>query len=294
MQKEILAWTKTVEIPPAASGISPEACLIMMIYSISSQLSSDIEIYQEGEEKIWVSFGYSTFDSEMIFQGYGISAALVSQKYHVSVYGNTDKSETVLLKAFFSEDGRKLVMEKHSISGKNFEEFYNLSLCITWEGENRKDFLQVIAGLRHDRGILVVKRTAYTERIFEKTEQLDGHTYYQYIVLNEAAELEDGLLELSIPQIKKLWLVFLEDEAEIPEFSYALEAIRRKDFPGAFAWELALHLAMDETGVRIVHDRDGFHILGKEGKTMRYTYEVKSPGQKLFLKLLFPVPVRMS
>ena len=117
---------------------------------------------------------------------------------------------------------------------------------------------------------------------------------YRFIPIPEEGDIISSILDLSVAQQKELWLVFLADRISPLEFFYVLQAVDKGQVPSFFTWELSLRLAIDEEGIRILYDDNGFTVKDRNGQRIIYDYTAGSAAEKLLLKIIFPIAKRLN
>ncbi len=124
--------------------------------------------------------------------------------------------------------------------------------------------------LTYGSKVFPVRRTRHTEKTFSGLPQLSEDTYYRYMILDDTADITDGINALTVYRIQKLWSLLLDDDVSPPECSYALEHCK-----------FEVHLG-----------EDGFYTSSDGNRQRNYDYEEGTDVQRLLLKLFFPVPVK--
>ena len=293
MENKKAVWQRKIRIDDEILSGQEEINLIYMICAIGEELSMNPEIYSDGKRYMWIYYQRSLFDCGTIFKEYGYAAALISVKYPVVFMGNTDSLEEVFMKAVFTDDNNYLLMEKCGISGNDFEAVENFCVKVDWgKAEILDEYMSSLSHLTYGSKVFPVRRTRHTEKTFSGLPQLSEDTYYRYIILDDTADITDGINALTVYQIQKLWSLLLDDGVSPAECSYALEALEQEKLDAVFSWKLALRLALEHCKFEVHLGEDGFYTSSDGNRQRNYDYEEGTDAQRLLLKLFFPVPVK--
>lgn len=101
---------------------------------------------------------------------------------------------------------------------------------------------------------------------------------------------QDYLACLTVNQIVALWYKYLEDGISSLEFDWLYDQLEQQDAARLFQWELGLHIALSQLQIQIDYRAEGFTITNAVGNKMRFDFFSSLAAEKLFLKILFPVP----
>lgn len=283
MQKKISAWCGEENFDSEEYRGNISYALLELIYGISVDLASNPEYYKTDENTLWIYFPDSCFTADEILHNYGIYMALISKKIPLSVYGSTEGFESSELTAKISND--KIIYQKLNVSGKDFEIISNICIRLIFSSSVICNEYQVmIENLNFHNDYITCERTPFIEKTFEDISQYNNDTYYRYILLDDNPA--QYLLSLSVEQIKKLWLLYLEDGISPMEFDDAYNFIAGKEI-SEFSWELALRIALEEMGITVEYN-EGYRIFTRKGRRITPSYETKCSAERLFIKLIFP------
>lgn len=292
MHKKYTAWTQSRKIPGISPGIVPETELFNMIYAISSEMGTNPQVFLSGNHTLWLYYEFTCYSSESFFEEYGASMAFVSEKYPVSVYGTVNGSESGELIARMTQYGTKMEWIKKDISSGNFDEMLNICVKIKTPAEDmQKELYQILSDMDYRNELLAVRRTYILERVFADYPQYSPDTYYRYIPMAGDWKRTSCTASLTVLQKKELWMLFLQERYSPIEFDEVWKQMEDEQRLTMFSWEMALRLALDQLGIRILYDEEnGFSVIDGENKRMYYNYDSDSTAERLFLKLLFPSP----
>lgn len=293
MHKKLVAWERKTSAPKQNAEENADRYLIALIYSMSAEFAENPKIYIDGENVIWAHYENSSYVCNSFFDEFGISVAIVSQKYPICIYGSASGCESAQILAKI-ENKKTLLFQKLDISGKDFEQITDLCIKIeTSDSERQKELYDILCNVDYRKSFIVVKRTQYTKKVFVDFPQASENTFYRFIPVDETVDYTQAICSLSLEQKKKLWTILIVDKVSTVEFDYLLDIVNHKDgsslYP-LFSWELALRLVLSETNTKISYDGDEFKITDNQGNRVRYDYVGGTSAQKLFLKILFPVP----
>ncbi|MCH1981612.1 hypothetical protein MCG98_03385 [Ruminococcus sp. OA3] len=292
MHKKHTAWTQSRKMPGINPGIKPETELFNMIYAIGSEMGTNPQIFLSGKDTLWVYYEFTCYSSELFFDEYGASMALVSEKYPVSVYGTVNESESGELIARMSQYKAEMEWIKKDISSGDFDEMLNICVKIKTPAEDiQKEFYRILCDMDYRNELLAVRRTYFLEHVFADYPQYNQDTYFRYIPMAGDWKRTSCTASLTVSQKKELWMLFLQERYSPIEFDEVWKLMEDEQRLTMFSWEMALRLALDQLGVRILYDeKNGFAVINGENKRMYYNYDSDSTAERLFLKLLFPRP----
>lgn len=290
-QKKVV-YQQEADAPLLNVSIGSEGAIIAMIYGIACELSQNPQVYQMGKNTVWVYFQGSCFSCDALMGAYGTSLAFASQTHPVVFCGDCKGQETVELTGALVKSDKKVLLKRFSDSGRDFDDITNLCLRITVEDAvEATEICELIRGIDCFGFSVAVRRTAYAEKALAGCPQVIPDAYYRYIPMTEPCTPTDCVMQLPIDKQKRLWSLFLEYELSSLEFEYLSKALESGgDFP-LFTWELSLRLALNDAGYSISYGENGFEVRRGDSSRVVYDYEEGSAAERMFLKVLFPVPV---
>lgn len=291
MHQKRTAWEQHIPAPEIPSGENGACALVAFVYSLSKEFGCDPQAYLLGQEDtLWLYYGGSCFDCGAIWDEYALSMALAEQTFACSLYGTSERGEPVQLSAQLEREKDQICLQKQNISGKNFHRIRDLCVKIeVKEPQARQSLHDLFTHMSFRYGFAAVRRTPFVQAQLGGFLEPDAGTYYAYLRMEEDAA--GGFLDaLSVAQKQQLWLLFLQDGFSAVEFECVLQQMGSRCPPPLFTWELSLRLALGEAGIAVHNDPDGFWVTDGTGRRRSFDYEAGVPAERLFLKLLFPVP----
>lgn len=281
MQKKITAWSETIPYESIEDLPAPMIAAIDFVYIISSTLRHNPMVYSSADNVLWIHYPNSCFICEEFFSSYGLYIALSKS----SVYGGADSFEGGKLTARISDNGKALYCEKRNVSGTDFELIKDIALKIPLDnGKSVEEYKKLLCAVNYKSSCLVMERTSFTENVFDGQPQANPDTYFRYTFLSNTTEIY--LNSLTIELIKKLWLLYLVDRLNPLEFNDAFSAMEKNQI-SIFPWELALRLALEETGITVNYG-NGYSITDKNGRRITPSFDSNNFAERLFIKLIFP------
>lgn len=289
MHKKIIAKRQKIKFKDDIQEGNAPYYMMEMVCAAASDLEKIPQFYIVRQEKtLWVLYEYTSCICDDFQEKYGVLAALISEKYPVSVCGTSGELEHVWAEAGFINSRKELELIKRSTSGRDFDEISNICLRFYIEDEGELDELySCLINLDYRQGYLAVSRTLLAKKLFAGVQEDYSDTYYRYLPMNGGDM--DFWNSLSMNQKKMLWVLFLEYKVSAVEFEYVVNGLKGESPVYLFTWELALRLAMEELGISVESQGDDFKVYDREGKRFRMDYRKGSYAEKLFLKILFPV-----
>ena len=280
MQKKVTAWSsnipyKSLETPPS------DPAAVEFIYLLSCAEEQDPTIYAADDNVLWVYYPNSCFICEEMFEKYAAFMALSG----ISIYGGADGFESGELAAEICEENNYICCKKKNVSGTDFEIIRDIALKIPLEScQLVKEYAYLIGNISFRNSYLAAERTDFAEKSLNEFEQKSDDTYYRYVILGHRDE--SYLNSLSVEQLKKLWILYLADGLSPIEFDDAFSAMEANEI-SVFPWELALRLALEETGITVSYE-NGYLVKNRNGSRILLDFSSDIAAEKLFIKLIFP------
>lgn len=291
MYHTVVASETIRKLPAPSYTLSEYAIIVYWMYALSQELDMDPQVYTiDQEPSLWVYFPHSCFGCDSFLEEYGIPAALVSRTCPICVNGTVGELEPGELTSRLNRDGVSVTLQKRNISGKDFDRLTDLCVTIHMPDiDALREMQEILSHMRRRQGYVAVRRTPFSNTAFATFQEADADTHFRYLSLGEEAP-GDSLAALAIEQQVVLWRLFLEDGFSAVEFDHVLEALHRRPYYPLFTWELALRLALSAADIHIACDGGGFRVTDAKGQRRRFDYAGGTAAEKLFLKILFPVP----
>ena len=86
-----------------------------------------------------------------------------------------------------------------------------------------------------------------------------------------------------------LWQAFLAERMQPVEFDWLWDTYYREKGNCLLEWELALRVVLEKLGFRVERGEHCYRLVDSGGQERRFDFTRGDSGEKLFLKLLFPV-----
>ena len=107
----IQTWEQTM--PKLLRSLSKESVLLNLVGGLSAQLGANPQLYLSLQaQELHAFFPHSRLECAAFFEEFGVSAAYVSQKYPLSVWGNGNGLETCALTFSDFPEKQKLRMQQ--------------------------------------------------------------------------------------------------------------------------------------------------------------------------------------
>lgn len=285
MHKKNIAYEFEEELPQF-DGTTSEEELIALHMTISSALMMNPNLYTN-DKSLWIYYGHSYFQCEILFNDMLYSLAMITRKYPLSIYGCANGTETAQIR--FLVDGDKVKVQKLDVSGKDFNELYDLCLRIDFDDENLlKLFEEILGGIDYRNDFLLIRRNSFTNQAFTHYPDFDKNTYYRYLPMQALNEIDTDNFSYTLNQQIDLWLLLLEDGVSAVEFNVFMDKLEEGRLNSFFTWELALRFALDQAGYTISYNENGFEMRNRQGERLIYDYINGSSAEQLLLKIIFP------
>lgn len=281
MQKKVIAQSnyipyKSLETPP-----SHLAAAVEFIYLLSCDAEQNPTTYASDDNVLWVYYPNSCFICEEMFERYSVFMALSG----ISIYGGADGFESGELTSEICSDNKHICNKKKNVSGTDFEIIRDIALKIPLESSRIVgEYAKLIGNISFRNSFLAAERTDFAENSLNEFEQKSDDTYYRYVILGDRDE--SYLNSLSVEQRKKLWILYLTDGLSPIEFDDAFSEMEENEI-SVFPWELALRLALEETGITVSYE-NGYYVKTKNGSRIFPDLSSDIAAEKLFIKLIFP------
>ena len=288
MHKKNIALEFEIDLPAYDCTDGAQEELIALLLTISSELSMNPTIYTN-ENNLWIYYGHSYFQCEILLNDLLYSIAYISHKYPISIYGCANGIETAQIILEVGND--KVKVQKLNVSGQDFSELYDLCLRISCPDQEQLKMLNdILQGIDYRHDFLLIKRNAFTNQSFTHYPDLDKNTYFRYLPLRPIDELDLDRFSYTLKQQVDLWLLLLIDGVSAVEFSVLMNKLEMGCLNSFFTWELSLRFALQQANIKITYDDNGFIMQDRNGKRILYDYVHGSPAQQLLLKIIFPAP----
>lgn len=285
--RKMTASVKTVRMGGSPfEELSPVGNLCCLVSALSREFRIDPQVWAlPGEKTLWVLFQGSCCDCDSLLEEYG---ALLAASGNTVLCGTQDGFEEGELAARLGKNG--LILEKCNATGRDYSVLSNVCLRAILGSELELDFSREMIGAMNYRNFAAAAdpkwvQFPFTNGLFDK----DASTYYRFMLLEHTEDWNAACLSsLTIPQIKTLWIRYLDGGVPSIEFELLYDHIASGDLFALFPWELALRLALSELSIVPELTEDGFVLRGGNGGRIRLGPDA-SGAERLFLKILFPV-----
>lgn len=267
---------------------TPIRLALMFLYELSGELEEDPVIFRSGEgRKLTILFRGACCRCADLLMTHGGILARLSAHWRVMLCGTVGGPEVGDISIW--QEGSELCWKQSNVSGRPFEELYDLCVNLWVETEQELDFLsEVLARMSfRARCIAISRRYETVCRENELAKPCDGARFC-YLPMLDEVEPDEALESLSIEQKAELWSGFLENGLPAREFEWVWAACREGEIIGLLEWELALRLALNRNEIRIVNTESQFCVTDKSGKVARFNAASSNAAERLFLKILFP------
>ena len=288
MHKKNIALEFEMNLPAYAWPAGTEEELTALLLTISSELSMNPAIYTN-ENNLWIYYGHSYFQCEILLNDLLYSMAYISHKYPISIYGCANGIETAQIS--LDVGNGRVKVQKLNVSGQDFSELYDLCLRISCQDQKQLKILSdILQGIDYRHDFLLIKRNAFTNQSFIHYPDLDKNTYFRYLPLRPMDELDPDCFSYTLKQQVDLWLLLLIDGVSAVEFSFLMNKLETGCLNSFFTWELSLRFALQQADIKITYDDNGFIMRDRNGERILYDYVHGTPAQQLLLKIIFPAP----
>ncbi len=288
MHKKNIALEFEMNLPAYAWPAGAEEELTALLLTISSELSMNPAIYTN-ENNLWIYYGHSYFQCEILLNDLLYSMAYISHKYPISIYGCANGIETAQIS--LDVGNGRVKVQKLNVSGQDFSELYDLCLRISCQDQKQLKILSdILQGIDYRHDFLLIKRNAFTNQSFIHYPDLDKNTYFRYLPLRPMDELDPNRFSYTLKQQVDLWLLLLIDGVSAVEFSFLMNKLETGCLNSFFTWELSLRFALQQADIKITYDDNGFIMRDRNGERILYDYVHGTPAQQLLLKIIFPAP----
>lgn len=281
MQKKVTAWSNNIQYQKLETPPSNLAAAVEFIYLLSCAAEQDPTTYAADDNVLWVYYPNSCFICEEMFEKYAAFMALSG----ISIYGGADGFESGELTSEICSDNKHICNKKKNVSGTDFEIIRDIALKIPLESSRIvKEYAKLIGNISFRNSCLAAERTDFAEKSLNEFDQKSDDTYYRYVILRDREE--SYLNSLSVKQRKKLWILYLTDGLSPIEFDDAFSEMEANQI-SVFPWELALRLALEETGITVSYE-NGYYVKTQNGSRILPDFSSDIAAEKLFIKLIFP------
>lgn len=292
-----VAATETIPIGRKEQGlldIPPGRIVVSILYDLCNAFEVRPSVYcAQGSRIVSVLFHSVCMGCDELSARYGELAAAASEVWPFTISGTTADRENASLRFIWNRTG--ISFEMSSVSGKEFDHIEGL--CLEWCCPD--------TDTAHRLSIVLSRLTPHLKcfgehrglsDFLQKNElsiPFDG-AFFCYVPLDdEELCAADYTGCLSLEQKAALWGTFLEDGFCPLEFDWLFQQLERDNLHDYLEWEFALEMTMERLGFSVVNAADGFWVEDGQGHRRRFDYRTGSVAEKMFLKILFPVTLRI-
>lgn len=293
LNQKRLAMSGHGPMPSEEIGKCKELMLTLtMLHDLAVRLQEVPLLYDLCDNKIRVLFRNSQIDCDGFLDDYKEIMAVISIKWPVIVYGVVDNQEVGELRVAIDEiDGQKeLNYSYYNVSGKSFNSLSGICMTVDVACHLSREFLkEAIHGIGIQNTCILVHQKWQGFCAENELPKFSKDSGFCYLLTISDGNWLDMLHSISITQKEELWQKFLEDSLTPVEFQWLLDAFNKRQAAGLLEWELALRVVLCRLGIKITNEVGYFHVEDAEGKALRFQFNSKSPAEKMFLKILFPI-----
>ena len=222
-----------------------------------------------------------------IAAGADADMAAVASRFRLCVYGTTEGRETAQITAVQEETGIWAVLQ--TVSGKPFDLLSGLGISLdTGSAALAAQLKEVVASLSHRMPCAAISRRH--ERLLRDCGLLaptEG-SFFAYAAW-EPCSRRAFLASLTWENKAELWRTFLTGSTQPAEFDWLWENYYTDRGIFLLEWELTLLMTLEELGFTVERGDASFRVSDRQGAPRRFDIARGGPGEKLFLKLLFPL-----
>lgn len=318
MQKKITVSRAELLDSARRKSETPLGDVCALIRCLSEQFQEKPQLYEpQCREELWAAFPRAVLQTEDFFEDYGAVLASLSDVYPVTVHGFADRLEegelsvtpvpNRLVEGKLSaepipccdvcdvpdvrkETGR-IQCVKQSMSGRDFELLSSVWLKIRFRRRLETDFTAQVIRASAPGAAAAAVCARWADVFSEKDLFADTETSrFRYVFFDDVSDQSRAMIGcLSVSQIKELWVTYLADRSDSVELELFYERLNELSEEEVGRLTMALRLALDELSIRVGWCCGEFHVTDAEGARLWFDFASKSPAEKLFLKLLFPV-----
>lgn len=307
MQKKITVSRTELLDPARLRSETPLGDVCALIRCLSEQFQEKPQLYEpQCREELWAVFPRAVLQTEDFFEDYGAVLASLSGVYPVTVHGFADRLEEGELSvapvpcsdvcdvcdaADVREGTGRIQCVKESMSGRDFELLSSVWLKIRFRRRMETEFTAQVIRASAPGAAAAAVCARWADVFSEKDLFADTETSrFRYVFFDDVSDRSRAMLGcLSVSQIKELWVAYLADRSDSVELELFYERLNELSEEEVGRLTMALRLALDELSIRVGWCCGEFHVTDAEGARLWFDFASKSPAEKLFLKLLFPV-----
>lgn len=261
--------------------------LFYLILGLARDFDAKCEVVSLEEiTQLWLLFPNSCMDCSMFSHEYKEILYTLQDEFELTVHGVSEAYEPASL--MFHAKEKQLTVTYQNISGNPFFQLYAIHLQMNFSNEVTGRFVKsVLTKWDFSKPLIAVE--PYWKNQLKEKDLFETDTdiyYYDYIVLEESEQRNELLKEaLSLKQLAKLWEIFLNEQVTPYELSLFEQGTSHLEL---FRLEMSLRIALLNSKIRVVLTSQHFEIY-KHDQRLWLDSHSAAEGEKLFLKILFPV-----
>lgn len=261
--------------------------LFYLILGLAKDFDAKCEVVTlEETTQLWLLFPNSCMDCSMFSHEYKEILYTLQDECELTVHGVSEAYEPACL--LFHAKEKQLTVTYQNISGNPFLQLYAIHLQMKFSNEVMGTFVKSVLTEWDFSTPLIAVEPHWKNRLKEK-DLFETDTeiyYYDYIRLEESKQRNELLKEaLSLKQLAKLWELFLNEQVTPYELSLFEQDTSHLEL---FRLEMSLRMALLHSKIRVVLTSQHFEIYRKDRRLWLDSHSA-AEGEKLFLKILFPV-----
>lgn len=265
--------------------------LFYLILGLARDFDTKCEVVTlEETTQLWLLFPNSCMDCSMFSHEYKEILYELQDEFELTVHGVSEAYEPACL--MFHAKEKQLKVTYQNISGTPFGQLYAIHLQMNFANEAAETFVKsVLTEWDFTRPLIAVE--PYWKNQLKEKDLFETETdiyYYDYIRLEECEQSNEVLkAALSLKQLAKLWEIFLNEQVTPYELSLFELGTSHLEL---FRLEMSLRIALLHSKIRVVLTTQHFEIY-KNNQRLWLDSHSAAEGEKLFLKVLFPVRRRL-
>lgn len=245
-------------------------------------------LHVAGSCRLDLLFRGARYDCEDFSYRYGETIAELSAVWPATASGYAQSRETCEISAIMREG--VVIVRQATASGTAYQTLDDLCLRITCADlDEASGLMAVFSRLQPPQACIALPRLheAFCRR-HELLLPMEGACFCYLPLEEEEPEDADKLRCLSMTQKTTLWKTFLEDKVSRKEFDWLYGLA--EGTVNLLEWELALQVALSELHFAVSNQKGAFFVQDAKGNRQRFDFATNSSAEKIFLRLLFPVP----
>ena len=264
--------------------------LFYLVLGLARDFDTKCEVLTLEEiSQLWLLFPNSCMDCSMFGHEYKEILYELQDDFQLTVHGISEANEPACL--MFSAKEKCLEVTYQNISGEPFLQLYAIHLQMTFSNEIAERFVKTIL-MEWDFSKPLIAADPFWKNQLKEKDLFETDTdiyYYDYILLEEQENKNELLKEtLSLKQLSKLWEIFLNEQVTPYELSLFEQGMSHLDL---FRLEMSLRMALVQSEIKVVLTSRYFEIYKNDQRLWLDSHSA-AEGEKLFLKILFPVKRR--